>query len=221
MTIAQYIKKLQGIQSNIQKASQKALKDSAFDTFNAISERIFKEGYNVNDQRHEYSKKPAIIGNIKGVKKIVPNNVKDLIEDSKFNNYLIELSKNKGVSKFKKASRKKDSTKVFAFQRIKGKSKKGYYGRIFPLGYYEYKKFVGRPNDFVNFKLTGGLENSFNNGFKKISDDEYHVRMSNDRANKIRARMDAKYGKVFGISQDERLFFLSRYKELMNFYSLK
>lgn len=195
MTIAQYIKKLQGIQSNIQKASQKALHDSAFDTFNAISERIFKEGYNVNDQRHEYSKKPAIIGNIEGVKKVVP---KTIPKKSKVYKFVA----------FTKAQRSKTG-------------KKGYYGRIFPLGYYEYKKFVGRPNDFVNFKLTGGLENSFNNGFKKISDDEYHVRMSNDRANKIRARMDAKYGKVFGISQDERLYFLTRYKELMNFYSLK
>ena len=120
--------------------------------------------------------------------------------------------------KIKVPSKVNKNSKVYKFQAFKKgteSTKKGYYGRYFPMGYWEYKKFIGRPNDFVNFKLTGGLQMSFNNGFNKVSPKEWEIRLTNNRATQLKIWLDKKYNNVFSISLQEKTFFESNYKENM------
>lgn len=193
MTIKEYLKKIQLERQSFNEASEKALKMASFATHDMMSKRIFDEGQNVNEQRHQYSKTPAFIGNMDGVKKVVPNNVSA-------------------------------KSKVYAFvafnkeQRAKT-GKKGYYARFFPLGYWEFKKFIGRPNEFVNLKLTGGLQIAFNNGRRptptQISNNEWVVKLSNSRASNLRDKLDKKYGGVFKISKKEIEYFRGIYQKEM------
>lgn len=115
-----------------------------------------------------------------------------------------------------KVSKKSKVYRFQAFRSLSKKGKKGYFGRYFANGYYEYKKYIGRNNSFVNFKLTGGLQMAFNNGFKKVNQAEYEIRLTNARATELRGYMDKKYGGVFRISPHERIFFKEIYqKELL------
>lgn len=109
-------------------------------------------------------------------------------------------------------------SKVYRFQAFRQKSakgKKGYFGRFFANGYYEYKKFIGRDNSFVNYKLTGGLQMAFNNGFKKVNKDEYEIRLTNARATELKGYLDKKYGTVFKINANERIYFKEIYSKEM------
>jgi hypothetical protein len=126
------------------------------------------------------------------------------------------------ISGYKIPKSKAKNSKVYRFQAFKQLSKngkKGYFGRFFANGYYEYKKFIGRNNSFVNFKLTGGLQMAFNNGLKKISKDEYQLKLTNERATELRGYLDEKYGSVFKISANERIYFKEIYQKeiLLNF----
>lgn len=120
--------------------------------------------------------------------------------------------------KIKVPAKVTSKSKVYKFQAFKALSKngkKGYFGRYFPNGYYEYKKFIGRDNSFVNFKLTGGLQMAFNNGFKKVNAEQYEIRLTNARATQLRGYMDKKYGSVFRISLNERIYFKDIYQKEM------
>lgn len=113
-----------------------------------------------------------------------------------------------------------EKSKVYRFYKFKRAKNgvKGYWGRYFPLGYWEYKKFIGRKNDFVNFKLTGGLQMAFNNGFKKVSPNEFEVRLRNTRAVGLKTKLDEKYGNVFRISDNENDFFRDKYSFGIKYY---
>lgn len=108
------------------------------------------------------------------------------------------------------------NSKVYRFIGIQSKKKVGrgeFYGRYFPNGYYEYKKFIGQNNAFVNFKLTGGLQMAFNNGLKKVNKNQYEIRLTNSRATELRRALDLKYGGVFMLSPYEREYFVEIYQK--------
>ena len=60
---------------------------------------------------------------------------------------------------------------------------------------------------------------AFNNGLKKISKDEYQLKLTNERATELRGYLDEKYGSVFKISANERIYFKEIYQKeiLLNF----
>jgi len=191
LTIKDYISKIKKLNNELSSVSEYALKMASFATHDMMSKRIFDNGQNSSGKTFQYSKKPAVIGNIKGVKKIVPNNV-----SSKSKVYQFKA--------FNKAQRQSTG-------------KKGYFGRYFPLGYWQFKAFIGRPNKFVNFKLTGGLQLAFNNGRiptpTKVSKHEWVVSLSNQRAIDLRRNIDSKYGNVFQINKREIDYFKAIYQK--------
>ena len=126
------------------------------------------------------------------------------------------------ISGYKIPKNKSKNSKVYRFQAFKQLSKngkRGYFGRYFPNGYYEYKKFIGRNNSFVNFKLTGGLQIAFNNGLTRVSKDEYVLKLTNARAAELRGYLDKKYDTVFKMSPNDRIYFKEIYQKemLLNF----
>jgi hypothetical protein len=179
MTIQEYITKLEKKNIDLNKELGRIFYLAVQGTHSEMSERIFIRGENVTGKTFQYSTKESIISDVNSPIKFV-----------------------------KKPSKKDD---VNRFQPIKQPSKngkKGYYGRYFAGGYKEFRNFVGRKSDHVNFDLTGELKMDFNNGStatpEKVNDFEYVIRLNRLRNIGLRGHLDVKYNNVFSISNKER-----------------
>lgn len=106
----------------------------------------------------------------------------------------------------------------------RGKTGKTIKGGYYAGGYYEFRGQQGRENSFVNLRLTNELQNDLLNANVartsgspaqitdstpfKISNTAYELRLKKQVNVNKRLGIDAKYGKVFGVSKAERERFL-------------
>lgn len=85
--------------------------------------------------------------------------------------------------------------------------------KYFATGYKGYRENVGRQTGFIDLSLTGELRMDFGNQKqvaepRKISEEEYQIRLDKDINQKKRGGMEEKYGTIFSVSESEKdLFF--------------
>jgi len=227
MTIQEYIIKLEKKNIDLNKELGRIFYLAVQGTHSEMSERIFIRGENVKGKTFQYSTKGAIISDVNSpIKFVVIPEKKDKVKKSEKKDKAKKSEKKDKAKKSEKKdkakkSEKKDKAKksekkedLNRFQPIKQPSKngkKGYYGRYFAGGYKEFRNFVGRKSDHVNFDLTGELKMDFNNGStatpEKVNDFEYVIRLNRLRNIGLRGHLDVKYNKVFVISSKEREVF--------------
>lgn len=79
--------------------------------------------------------------------------------------------------------------------------------------YKSYRDTIGRPTAKVVFNLSGELKSDFENGLKRITNNEYELVLKRDIDAKKRSGLDERYNTVFEVSQKEKDDFNRYYTE--------
>jgi len=102
-------------------------------------------------------------------------------------------------------------------QRDKRGGKKGYFGKLYPFGYRQFKDDIGREHNFVNLVLFGELKSDAASVFLVKKANGFNYELKKEINGKKKEWMETKYGKIFNLTDKERIDFIACYKkEVLN-----